>query len=141
MTHSNSYWQAMNKSVIADFRANSGVVRKRKNPLILLTTTGARSGRKHVTPLNFSRDGERVVAIASKGGSATHPDWYRNIVANPEVQIEDGVETYRAHATTATEPERTRLYDEQAREMSFFNSYRKRVTAREIPVVIFERIE
>ncbi|MEX2546905.1 MAG: nitroreductase/quinone reductase family protein [Chloroflexota bacterium] len=140
MSHSADYWQSMNKGVIADFRANSGVVKSRKHPLILLTTTGARSGRKHVTPLNFSRDGERVVVIASKGGSATHPDWYRNIAANPEVQIEDGADTYRARATVAKEPERTRLYDAQAAQMNFFDSYRKRVTAREIPVVIFERI-
>ena len=140
MTHSADYWQAMNKSVIADFRANDGVVKRRRHPLILLTTTGAKSGRTHVTPLNFSRDVDRVVVIASKGGSATHPDWYRNIVANPEVQIEDGADTYLARATTAQEPERTRLYDQQAKEMSFFDSYRKRVKAREIPVVIFERI-
>ncbi len=140
MTHSADYWQAMNRTVIADFRANGGVVKGRKHPLFLLTTTGAKSGREHVTPLNFSRDGDRVVVIASKGGSATHPDWYRNIVAHPEVQIEDGADTYRARATTVEEPERTRLYDRQAREMSFFDGYRKRVTAREIPVVIFERI-
>ena len=141
MTHSNDYWQQMNRGVIAAFRANGGVVKRRKNPLILLTTTGAKSRREHVTPLNFSRDGERVVVIASKGGSATHPDWYRNIVANPEVQIEDGAATYRARATVAQEPERTRLYDQQAKEMSFFNSYRNRVKARVIPVVIFERID
>ncbi len=141
MTHTADYWQSMNKGVIADFRANGGVVKRRKHPLILLTTTGVRSGRKHVTPLNFSRDGDRVVVIASKGGSAMHPDWYRNIVANPEVQIEDGADTFRARATTATEPERTRLYDQQAREMSFFDGYRKRVKTREIPVVIFERID
>lgn len=140
MSHTSDYWQAMNRSVIAEFRTNGGVVKRRKNPLILLTTTGARSGRQHVTPLNFSRDGGRVVVIASKGGSATHPDWYSNIVANPEVQIEDGADTYRARATTVDEPERTRLYDQQAEEMSFFDSYRRRVKEREIPVVVFERI-
>ena len=140
MTHSADYWQAMNRSVIADFRANGGVVKRRKNPIILLTTTGARTGRTHVTPLNFSRDGDRVVVIASKGGSATHPDWYHNIVANPEVQIEDGADTYKARATTTNEPERTLLYDRQAKEMSFFDGYRKRVKAREIPVVVFERV-
>ena len=141
MSHSNSYWQQMNKGVIAEFRANDGAVKRRKNPLILLTTTGARSGRQHVTPLNFSRDGDRIVVIASKGGSATHPDWYRNIVSNPEVQIEDGTDTYRARATIAEEPERTRLYDRQAKQMTFFESYRRRVKAREIPVVVFERVD
>jgi deazaflavin-dependent oxidoreductase (nitroreductase family) len=130
----------MNRDVIAQFRKNAGVVKTRKNPVILLTTKGARTGREHVTPLNFTRDGDRFVVIASKGGSATHPDWYRNLVAHPEVDIEDGSEKFRARATTATEPERTRLYDQQAKEMSFFDSYRKRVKDREIPVVIFERI-
>jgi deazaflavin-dependent oxidoreductase (nitroreductase family) len=141
MTHDADYWQAMNRGVIADFRANAGVVKGRKNPVILLTTKGARSGKEHVTPLNFSRDGEHLVVIASKGGSATHPDWYRNIVAHPEVQIEDGIDTYRARATVAQEPERTRLYDQQVKQMSFFDSYRKRVKSREIPVVLFERID
>jgi deazaflavin-dependent oxidoreductase (nitroreductase family) len=141
VTHDADYWQAMNRGVIADFRANDGVVKRRKHPLLLLTTKGARSGREHVTPLNYSRDGERVVVIASKGGSATHPDWYRNIVAHPEVQIEDGTDTYRARATVAQEPERTRLYDQQVKQMSFFDSYRKRVKSREIPVVLFERID
>ena len=141
MSHSADYWQQMNRNVIADFRANAGVVKRRKNPVILLTTKGARSGREHVTPLNFSRDGDRLVVIASKGGSATHPDWYRNLVANPEVLIEDGAETFRARATTADEPERTRLFDAQVKQMSFFDSYRKRVKTREIPVVVFERLD
>ena len=135
-----SYWHNFNRGVIAAFRANKGQVNGRKNPVILLTTTGARSGRKHVTPLNFSRDGSDLVVIASKGGSATHPDWYINLVANPEVEIEDGSETFRAVAKVASEPRRTKLYDAQAREMPFFNGYRKRVKAREIPVVVFERI-
>ncbi len=130
----------MNQPVIAAFRANGGLVKGRKHPVILLTTTGARSGLPRVTPLNFSRDGERIVVIASSGGSARHPDWYRNLLADPVVTIEHGSETFRARASTATEPERTRLFDEQAAVMPFFDGYRKRVKAREIPVVVFERI-
>jgi deazaflavin-dependent oxidoreductase (nitroreductase family) len=137
---SDSYWHSLNKRVIADFRANGGHVKGRRYPVILLTTTGAKTGRKHVTPLNFSRDGKNLVVIASKGGSSTHPDWYLNLVANPEVEIEDGPEKFKALAKVAREPRRTRLYDAQAKEMSFFDGYRKRVKAREIPVVVFERI-
>jgi deazaflavin-dependent oxidoreductase (nitroreductase family) len=130
----------MNKPVITEFRANIGKLSRRKYPVILLTTTGARSGRPHVTPLNFSTDGDRLVVIASKGGSSSHPDWYHNLLANQEVTIEHGAETFRARASTIEEPERTRLYDQHVAAMPFFDGYRKRVKARQIPVVVFERI-
>jgi deazaflavin-dependent oxidoreductase (nitroreductase family) len=133
-------WQRMNDPVIAEFRANGGRVKGRQWPVLLLTTTGAKSSRPRVTPLNYTTDGERLVVIASKGGSPTHPDWYRNLVAHPEVTIELGAETFRARATPAAEPERTRLFDQQAAQQPFFDGYRKRVTTREIPVVVFERI-
>ena len=135
-----SYWHQLNKRVVAEFRANNGVLKTRKWPVILLTTTGVKSGRKHTTPLNFSRDGDDLVVIASKGGSSSHPDWYLNLTANPEVEIEDGPEKFNAIAKVAREPRRTKLYDAQAREMTFFDGYRKRVKSREIPVVVFERI-
>lgn len=134
-------WKQMNDPVIAAFRANGGTVPGRQWPVILLTTIGAKSGQPRVTPLNYSVDGDRLVVIASKGGSPTHPDWYRNLVANPEVTIEYGNETFRARARTAEEPERTRLFDQQAAQMTFFDAYRQKVTAREIPVVIFERLD
>ena len=122
------------------FRAHDGRVPRLRHPLILLTTTGARSGRPLVTPLNFSEDGDRLVVIASAGGASKHPAWYWNLVANPAVTIERESETYRARAFVAVEPERTRLYDEQAKRMPFFNGYRRQVTSREIPVVVFERL-
>lgn len=133
-------WQRMNDPVIAAFRANGGQVPGRQWPVILLTTTGARSRQPRVTPLNFSEDNGRLVVIASKGGSPTHPDWYHNLVANPEVTIEHRGETFRARAYTADEPERTRLFDQQAALMPFFDEYRRQVAARQIPVVVFERI-
>jgi deazaflavin-dependent oxidoreductase (nitroreductase family) len=133
-------WRAMNDPVIRQFRASGGRT-SRRYPVILLTTTGRRTGRERVTPLNFSRDGDRLVVIASAGGSSTHPAWYLNLVEHPEVTIEDGGETFRARARTAEEPERTRLFDAQAAEMPFFDGYRKRVKARAIPVVVFERID
>jgi deazaflavin-dependent oxidoreductase (nitroreductase family) len=129
----------MNAPVIKEFRARRGQV-SRKYPVILLTTVGALSGRPHVTPLNFSTDGERLVVIASKGGSSTHPDWYRNLLANPEVILEHAGEKFRARAIVVTEPERTRLYDQQAKQMALFDGYRRRVKSREIPVVAFERL-
>ena len=129
----------MNDPLIADFRAAEGRL-KRKNPVLLLTTTGAKSGRPITVPLNYSRDGDRLVVIASAGGSARHPAWFRNLVAHPEVVIESGGETFRANASVAEEPERTRLYDRQAAAMPFFDGYRRRVQAREIPVVVFERL-
>jgi len=141
MSRSASSWHDLNERVIAEFRANGGVVRSRRWPVILLTTTGARTGRRHVTPLNFSESGERLVVIASKGGSGTHPDWYRNLVSNPVVTIEHGSETFSARARVAEEPERTRLFDRQAQVMTFFDGYRKRVKSRQIPVVVFERTE
>jgi deazaflavin-dependent oxidoreductase (nitroreductase family) len=138
--HDPAYWRKMNAPVIKSFRANDGKPARRTLPLLLLTTTGAKTGREHTTPLNYSTDGDRLVVIASKGGSPAHPAWYHNLVANPEVTIELGTETFRARAVTTQEPERTRLFDQQAAQMPFFDSYRRRVKAREIPVVVFERL-
>lgn len=131
----------MNEPVISAFRANDGQVKGRKHPVILLTTIGVRTGQPRVTPLNFSIDGERLVVIASSGGAARHPGWYRNLLADPVVTIEHGAETFLARASTTQEPERTRLFDQQAAQMPFFDGYRKQVKAREIPVVVFERID
>ncbi len=141
MSKTAAAWKKMNDPVIAAFRSNAGTVKGRKWPVLLLTTTGAKTGKPRVTPLNFSTDGDRLVVIASKGGSATHPHWYLNLLENPEVTIELGSETFRARASTAREPERTRLFDQQAAVMTFFDGYRKRVKARQIPVVIFERLD
>lgn len=130
----------MNEPVIAEFRANAGRLKRRRWPVLLLTTTGAKSGKPRVTPLNFSTDGDRLVVIASSGGAAKDPFWYRNLVAHQEVTIELGTETFRARASTAKEPERTRLFDRQAAVMPFFDSYRRSVKSRRIPVVVFERL-
>lgn len=127
-------WEEYNRGVIEEFRTKGG-----KSGLILLTTTGAKSGRLRTTPLNYTQDGDRVVVIASKGGSPTHPDWYHNLVANPEVTIEVGKERFQARATVAEGSERQRLFDQQAAKWSFFAKYQKD-TPRLIPVVVFERI-
>src|SRR3954462_693657 len=116
----------MNDPVIASYRAKGGQT-GRKHPVILLTTTGSVSGQPRVTPLNFLEHDGRVSVIASSGGSATDPAWYRNLVKDPLVTVEHAGRTFRARARTAEEPERTRLFDLQAAQMSFFDGYRKRV--------------
>ena len=132
----------MNASVLEEFRANAGKVltgRFAGRTLILLTTTGARSGQPRTVPLSFTRDGDNYVIIASKAGSATHPDWYHNLVRNPIVTLETGGETFQAQARVAEGAERERLYEAQAALMPNFAEYQRR-TARKIPVVVLERL-
>ena len=133
-------WRRMNDPVIAEFRRRGGQT-SRRHPVILLTTKGRRTGERRVTPLNFTVDGDRIAVIGSKGGSSTHPSWFLNLLDDPIVTIEHAGETFRARARVAEEPERTRLFDQQAAEMPFFDGYRRRVKAREIPVVVFERLQ
>ena len=139
---SNRDWNAANKEIIEQFRANGGLLpgRRSEHQLILLTTTGAKSGLPRINPLNYSMDGDRIIVIASKGGSPTHPDWYHNLVANPEAMIEIGTEKFPVRARFAEGEERERLFDAQAALMPFFAEYQKQTTG-EIPVVILERID
>jgi deazaflavin-dependent oxidoreductase (nitroreductase family) len=136
----NRDWNAFNKDVIEQFRANGGQVPGRKYPVILLTTTGAKSGLPRTIPLNYSIDGDNIVVIASKAASPTHPDWYHNLVAHPEAIIEIGAEKFAVRARVAEGGERQRLFDAQAALMPFFAEYQQS-TARQIPVIVFERIE
>lgn len=131
-----------NKKIIEEFRANGGRVggHFEGKTLLLLHTTGAKSGRERVNPLACVQDGDRWVVIASKGGADTHPDWYHNIVANPQVTFEFGTETYQAHATVTEEPERTRLYDKMVEMMAGFDEYRKKA-ARVIPVIVLTPVK
>src|SRR5690349_12565335 len=135
----NRDWHAFNKDVIEQFRANGGQVPGRKFPVILLTTTGAKSGLPRTIPLNYSTDGDRIVVIASKAASPTHPDWYYNLVAHPEVWIEIGTERLHMRARVAEGDERERLFTAQAALMPFFAEYQQQTT-RQIPVIVFERI-
>jgi deazaflavin-dependent oxidoreductase (nitroreductase family) len=126
-----------NKKIIEEFRANDGKVggNFENTPLLLLHTTGAKSGLPHVNPAAYITDDERLVIVASKGGAPTNPDWYYNVVANPEVGIEVGTEQFQAKATVATEPERTRLFEKMATVNPNFAEY-KHKTDRVIPVII-----
>ncbi len=131
-----------NQAVIDQFRANGGEIREgifKGSPILLLTTTGARTGATHTTPLVHTRDGDRYVIIASKGGAPTSPAWYHNLVANPTVTVEVGAEKFDARATPAQGEERDRLFDAQATLMPNFAAYQRRTTRR-IPVVVLERV-
>ena len=129
-----------NQQMIEAYRANHGKV-DFPLPLILLTTTGAKSGQPRTTPVAYSRDGERIVILASKGGAPTNPDWYHNILAHPDVTVELGDERFRAHATPVRdEGEYERLYTQHATEMPGFAEYRKKTTRR-IPVIALERVQ
>jgi deazaflavin-dependent oxidoreductase (nitroreductase family) len=129
------------KNVIAEFRANDGKVGGmfEGQPMLLLTTTGAKSGQPRLIPLVYTTDGDRLVVIASKGGAPTNPDWFRNLVAHPTVTVELGAETFQARASVAESPERERLYDQQAALMPGFAEYQRKTT-RQIPVVVLERV-
>ena len=129
-----------NRKLIDEFRSNNGTVTGvfAGAPLLLLTTTGARSGQQHTTPLVFTRDGDNIVVIASKGGAPAHPHWYLNLVANPDVTVEVPGETYRAHARVAQGDESQRLFRAQSDAMPNFDDYQRK-TERAIPVVVLER--
>jgi deazaflavin-dependent oxidoreductase (nitroreductase family) len=132
---------AWNKKVIEEFRANGGKVGGRfaNATLLLLHTTGAKSGRPRINPLAYLADGDRLVVIASKGGAPTNPDWYYNLVANPEVSVEVGTEQFPALATVATEPERTKLYEQMVAVSPGFAAYQQKAAPRIIPVIILTR--
>ena len=129
-----------NKQIIEEFRANggetSGVFKGR--PLLLLTTTGAKSGESRTTPLVYTKDGDKVVVIASMGGAPKHPAWYLNLSANPGVTVELGTEKFEASASSAEGAERDRLYAKQAEMMPAFTEYEQKTTRR-IPVVVLNR--
>ena len=131
---------AFNANLIAEYRANGGKVGGvfSGRPLLLLTTTGARSGQPRTTPLVYTRDGDRIVVIASKGGAPTNPAWFHNLVANPTVTVELGEEKFQAEAKVVAGAERDRLYDAQAAMMPQFAEYQTNTT-RKIPVVVLER--
>jgi len=126
-----------NQRIIEEFRANDGKVggRYEGRTLLLLHTIGAKSGKERINPIAYVKDGDRYVIIASKGGWPTNPDWYYNLVANPNVKVEVGTETFQVRAEIAEEPDRTRLYNKMADMMSSFNDYRQKTT-RTIPVFV-----
>ena len=128
-----------NKKVIEEFRANEGKVGGHFEGanLLILQTIGAKSGKERVNPLMYLPDDDRYVIIASKAGAPSNPDWYYNVVANPDVTIEVGTEELQAQASVADEPERSELYERMVAVAPGFDEYRQK-TDRTIPVVILE---
>jgi deazaflavin-dependent oxidoreductase (nitroreductase family) len=104
---------------------------------LILTTTGRRSGRRRQTPLIYGRHGDDYLVVASKGGSPQHPDWYHNLVANPEVDIQVKADKLHARARTATSEEKPELWRIMTREWPDYDSYQEK-TDRDIPVVVLE---
>lgn len=131
----------MNIKVIEDFRSSGGKAggRFEGRPLLLLTTTGAKSGKQRINPLMYLQDGDRCVVFASKGGGPTNPDWYHNIVANPTVTLEVGSEKFEAKATIASGEERDALFARQVAAEPIFGEYEQKAP-RQIPVVVFSRV-
>jgi deazaflavin-dependent oxidoreductase (nitroreductase family) len=131
---------AYNEQLIGEFRAareqGSGAFAAR--PLLLLTTTGARSGKERTTPMMYVVDGERLIVIASNAGAPRHPAWYHNLRAHPDVTVEVGAETYPATAVVLEGAERQRMWDAIVAQHPFFADHQAKVT-REIPLVALER--
>ncbi len=127
---------SFNQQVIEEFRANEGVCGGpfEGAPMILVTMTGAKSGRELCSPLVYSMDGDDHVIIASMGGAPTHPNWYYNLVANPQVTVEVGTDKFEATAVLTEGDERQRLYDAQAALMDNFREYAENAAPRVIPV-------
>ena len=130
-----------NQGVIKEFRANQGKVggQMAGMPVMLLTMTGAKTGRTLTRPLVYSRDGDRIVIIASFAGAPHNPPWYHNLVANPVATVELGADKFQVRATVTSGEERQRLFDRQAEQMAIFKDYQKKTT-RQIPVLALTRI-
>ncbi|MEV4144650.1 nitroreductase family deazaflavin-dependent oxidoreductase [Amycolatopsis sp. NPDC049691] len=132
---------AFNNQVVEEFRANNGVVGgmfEGKN-VLLLTTIGAKSGQERLSPLVYTRDGDRYVIAASMGGAPKNPAWFHNLVANPKVTVEVGGEKFEATATVIEDrAERDRLYAGMVAHAEGFADYEKKTT-RVIPIVVLER--
>jgi deazaflavin-dependent oxidoreductase (nitroreductase family) len=136
-----SEYNDWNAKIIAEFRANAGKVGGQfaNATMVLITTTGARTGKQRVNPLVYLPDGKRIVIFASKAGAPTNPDWFYNLRANPLVTVEVGTETYQARAVILEGEERDRLYAEQVKRFSTFGDYQAKTT-RKIPVIALERV-
>ena len=129
-----------NRKLIEDFRATRGVSDDpfAGRPLLLLTTTGARSGQRRTTPLMYVPDGDRLLVIASNMGALIHPDWYRNLLAHPGATVEVGADTFETSAVVLEGTERQQLWDRIVASYPFFTEHQAKIT-RQIPVIALER--
>ena len=131
---------AWNRQIMEEFHANAGKVGGPFEgiPLLLLTTTGARSGQRRTTPVGYMPDGDRLAIFATRGGLPTNPGWYYNLLAHPEATVEVGTETFEVTAVVLTGEERDRLYARQVERAPVFAEYQAKTT-RKIPVIALHR--
>ena len=131
--------QDFNATIIDEYRANGGKLGGQFEgaPVLLLHSTGAKSGKERINPMMYQAVGDSYAVFASKAGAPTNPDWYHNLVANPEATIEVGAETRAVRARVATSTERPTIWATQKERYPGFADY-ERQTDREIPVVILE---
>ncbi len=124
------------------YRATGGKVfgRMGKSPILLLNTVGRKSGKKRTSPLLYVMDGEDFVIIASKGGAATHPAWYLNLMANQEATVEVGDREMQVEAEEADPEDRTRLWQRMVEMYPAYDDYQKR-TEREIPLLVLHPVQ
>jgi len=137
-----STYNDFNRNLIKHLRENNGKAPAgpfEGRELVILTTKGAKSGAMHESPVVFSRDGNKYVIVASKGGAPTSPSWYHNLKAHPEVTVEIGGEKFKAIARETGDNDYERLYQNHAAKMPAFNEYRTKTT-RHIPVMVLERV-
>jgi deazaflavin-dependent oxidoreductase (nitroreductase family) len=128
-----------NAGIIREFRANGGKVGGQFDgaPLLLLHTTGAKTGQERVNPMMYRKVGDDYAVFASKAGAPTNPDWYHNLVANPKVTAEIGTQTVALTARVASGAERDQIWSQQKADYPGFADYETKTT-RTIPVVILQ---
>jgi deazaflavin-dependent oxidoreductase (nitroreductase family) len=135
-------FEDFNRNLIKDLRAHGGKATSgpfQGRDVLILTTRGAKSGETRESPLAYTRDGDNLVVVASKGGAPSHPAWFHNLVTHPEVGVEAGGQSFEARAHVPQGEEYERLYKQHADILPTFHEYRKR-TSRQIPVVVLERV-
>ncbi|CAN5632885.1 nitroreductase/quinone reductase family protein [soil metagenome] len=128
----------INRRTIEQFRAGGPIEGMDRDRLVLLTTVGRKTGQRRTTPMMFHRDGDRLLVIASNVGAPEHPQWYRNLLANPRVTVEVGNQTYDAVAAPTESEERARLWAMLKQTYPFFADH-EASTDRAIPVVALTR--
>jgi len=129
-----------NAAIIEEFRANGGKVGGQFEgaPLLLLHSTGAKSGQERVAPVMYQAVGEDFAIFASKAGASTNPDWYHNLLANPRAAVEVGTDSVEVTARVAGDAERERIWSKQKADYPGFAEYEQKTT-RKIPVVLLSR--
>jgi deazaflavin-dependent oxidoreductase (nitroreductase family) len=131
-----------NRRLIEDFRAHGGKVSGdfERTPMLLLTSTGAKSGQRHTTPMGYMPDDDRLIVFAANGGAPKNPDWYHNLVAQPHVTVEVGTETFAALAVVTQGAEREQLWIRGVAMFPFLAKHQAK-TPRQIPVIALSRLQ